>query len=77
MAEHGDAIELVVSDIRMPGGDGVEFARWVRTTWPDVRVLLISGYGLQERLDDEGIDFLPKPFGMRDFKQRVSALLAE
>nr|WP_281416013.1 ATP-binding protein [Azospirillum rugosum] len=40
-----DPIQVVVSDIRLPGSlDGVALARRVREDWPDLPVLLVSGY---------------------------------
>jgi DNA-binding NtrC family response regulator len=59
-------IDLIVSDVVMPGLDGVEFAKQVATAFPGIRILLMSG------LSEEGIvaqlpetsrgGFLDKPF---------------
>jgi CheY-like chemotaxis protein len=38
-------VQLVVSDIMMPGMTGIELARLMAEQWPEVPVLLISGYG--------------------------------
>ena len=38
------AIDLVISDMRMPGMDGVQFLEQVRQRWPDVVRLLLTGY---------------------------------
>src|ERR1700722_11897110 len=41
----GDAVNLVFSDIRMPGKmDGFGLAEWFRSHYPNVPVLLTSGY---------------------------------
>lgn len=39
-----EAVDLVISDMRMPGMDGASFLRQVRARWPDVVRLLLTGY---------------------------------
>jgi len=59
-------IELMCTDVQMPGGlDGVELARLVKRLFPDVRVIITSGYSPKDvRL--AGVPFLPKPFSASD-----------
>jgi signal transduction histidine kinase/ActR/RegA family two-component response regulator len=58
--------DLLVSDIVMPGVDGRELARRLKQRWPELRVLLISGYTqefpLKDHAHDPTLDFLQKPF---------------
>jgi PAS domain S-box-containing protein len=59
------APKLVLSDWLMPGMGGREFAAWVKAAWPEVPLLLISGYTDQEIPQaSEGLadGFLQKPF---------------
>jgi CheY-like chemotaxis protein len=42
--EAGDPCDLVITDYRMPGLDGIELAAWVREHRPRLPVLLFSGY---------------------------------
>lgn len=59
------AIDLLVSDVVMPGGTGPELARRLRRSRPDLRVLYISGYPGHEgpgEIPADGAAFLPKPF---------------
>ena len=39
-----EAVDLVISDMRMPGMDGAQFLEQVRSTWPDTVRLLLTGY---------------------------------
>lgn len=43
LLEH-EAVDLVISDMRMPGMDGVVFLEHVRQRWPDILRLLLTGY---------------------------------
>jgi len=57
-------IDLVFTDINMPGSmDGLELARYIRETWPSIRVVLTSGKTILRDRDipDEG-RFLLKPY---------------
>jgi CheY-like chemotaxis protein len=39
-----DSLDLIISDVSMPGMDGVEFARRARAQRPDVPVILVTGH---------------------------------
>jgi DNA-binding NtrC family response regulator len=71
LAEHSSCINLLVTDMAMPGGmDGVDLARRCWETKPGLRVLVISGYCTRlfangETLPDN-MSFLPKPFTPKD-----------
>jgi len=59
-------IDLLVTDIVMPGGTGPELAQRMRERRPDLKVLYISGYPAREAtpngVEGPGTTFLPKPF---------------
>jgi len=62
----GGEIHLLLSDIMMPGGNGVEWARRLRRDRPGMEVLFVSGYSREalrrEGVPDPGVRFLHKPF---------------
>lgn len=58
--------DLVITDIKMPEMDGLEFMRQVRKKDPDINIVVITGYPSQESIREalslRIIDYLPKPF---------------
>jgi NADH:ubiquinone oxidoreductase subunit E len=58
--------DLIITDIRMPEMDGIEFMKEVRKKNPDINIIVITGYPSQESikaaLSLRIIDYLPKPF---------------
>jgi CheY-like chemotaxis protein len=71
--------DLLLTDIRMPGLDGLELARLVRRRYPDVSVLLVTAY-MQDALGatdlgGAGIDVLSKPFNLSELIDRVETCL--
>jgi CheY-like chemotaxis protein len=76
---HPGPLHLLVTDIVMPGMDGLDLARRLLEARPGLRVLLISGYG-SERVDATGLDpgsvaFLQKPFSPGTLARRVREVL--
>ncbi len=72
-------LDLVVTDVVLPGADGLKVAEYARQERPAIPVLFTSGYPA-DRLSSGGvlgadIDFLPKPFTPRLLLQRVRAAL--
>ncbi|HEY6877238.1 MAG TPA: ATP-binding protein [Polyangiales bacterium] len=67
-------VQMLISDVSMPGMSGVELARRAHEIFPHMPILLISGYS--DELDGEQIArFLPKPFsGQRLLAEVRSAL---
>ncbi|HLP09494.1 MAG TPA: ATP-binding protein [Opitutaceae bacterium] len=73
-AEHSGAIDLLITDMVMPGQNGRELHRRLCEQRPDLKVLFMSGYASDALVD--GCDVLPKPFKPADLANRVAALLA-
>jgi len=76
---HTGTIDLVVSDVMMPGMDGPTLMREIRQQRPGIRAIFISGYS-EERLKEsfetgEAAHFLPKPFSLKDLAEKVKDVL--
>ncbi|MEX2472340.1 MAG: response regulator, partial [Gemmatimonadota bacterium] len=76
----GDAFDLLLSDVVMPGMNGRELAEAVRAIRPDVAVLLVSGHHedeiLKRGIDEHETAFLRKPFDAPSLIEAVAELLA-
>jgi CheY-like chemotaxis protein len=67
---------LVFTDVIMPGMNGLELARYIRERWPDLEVVLTSGYShvLAEETD-HGFALLRKPYSVEGIVNVLGAAL--
>lgn len=68
-------IDLLLTDLVMPGMNWVELARKTRAELPETRILFISGYAENALLDDSVLslnDYIAKPFAMADLLSKIS-----
>jgi two-component system cell cycle sensor histidine kinase/response regulator CckA len=76
----GDNIDILITDVVMPGMDGPTMIREVRKSHPDMKVVFISGYtedSFRQRLDEDAgdIHFLPKPFTLDELASKVKEIM--
>jgi two-component system cell cycle sensor histidine kinase/response regulator CckA len=75
-----ETINLLITDVVMPHMDGPGLVREVREINPEMKVIFISGYtedAFRQRLDtDFRIEFLPKPFSLKELAAKVRDVLA-
>jgi two-component system cell cycle sensor histidine kinase/response regulator CckA len=78
-AAHAGPIQLLVSDVVMPGTSGVELARRLAPTRPDMRVLYVSGYTddaiVHHGMLEPGLNYLQKPFTPAALARKVREVL--
>ncbi|MCZ4272720.1 response regulator [Maritalea porphyrae] len=73
-------IELLISDVVMPEMDGPTLLTHMRERYPDIKVIFVSGYA-EENIrkgleDDSSVEFLAKPFSLKQLAQKVKTVLA-
>nr|WP_310522429.1 response regulator [Polymorphobacter sp.] len=72
----GAVFDVLVSDVMMPGIDGVELASRARQQRPGLGVVLMSGFAeppLHRAADAQGVRFVAKPFAMADLLAAIAA----
>lgn len=78
--KHGRPIDLLLSDVVMPGITGGEVAARIRAILPGTKVLFVSGYPEDaiggKRLIDDGAPFLGKPFTPNELRKKIREILA-
>ena len=79
LEEHSDEIDLLLTDVVMPGMSGPDLARAASRLKPSLRVLFTSGYTSEpdEAFDDPGVEFIGKPFSPPALVAKVQAVLGE
>ena len=72
--EHGDSIDLLLTDLKMPYMDGAELARHLHARRKTLKMIAISGYaaGADPQLT---ADFLAKPFSRHELLAKVREVL--
>jgi len=78
-AEHHGTIDLVITDVVMPGMGGREMVNRLIETHPTIKVLYLSGYTedtvVAEGAGESGIAFLQKPFTLLHLTRKVREVL--
>jgi DNA-binding response OmpR family regulator len=80
-AKNFNSYSLVITDLRMPGLDGLELTRRLRIYNKTVKILLITGFLVEENLDydlvkEVGVSaVLEKPIHFKDLKPMIKQIL--
>ena len=70
LAENADYFHVVFTDVVMPGMSGIELAQRVRSLYPDLPVVLTSGYShVLARNGTYGFELLHKPYSVEQVSQ--------
>ena len=74
-----DEIDLVLSDVVMPGLNGLHVLQHVRSVTPEIPVFLMTGVLLdpQQILKAGAADFIEKPFELNELLSKVKLILKE
>lgn len=72
---------LVLSDLNMPGMDGTALLRAIKSSMPDLPVVIITGYGTfhtEKRVMKEGADgYISKPCTLGKIDKTLAAILVQ
>lgn len=77
----GESFDLVLTDMKMPGMNGIDLTRIVREQYPDVEVMMITGYATVESaveaLKTGAEEYLAKPFTDEELFAAVDRVLGK
>jgi DNA-binding NtrC family response regulator len=72
-------VDVVVSDLKMPGLDGIQLLEWIHARRPDTRFILLTGYGnedVERRVRELGaFEYLNKPISPETLAAVVTAAM--
>lgn len=73
--------DLLLTDIAMPGMDGISLSLQTERDFPNMRILLMTGYAHERQrahnLDELVHEVLSKPFDLETLRERVRGVLEE
>jgi CheY-like chemotaxis protein len=76
----GERIDLLVTDVGLPGMNGRQLADQARETRPDLKILFITGYAesvaISEGFLQPGMEMITKPFDLDHLAQRIRAMVS-
>ena len=71
--------ELVITDIKLPGADGMQVLSAARENHPELPVVLVTAFGSVESaiaaMNKGAVDYITKPFRRQEFKTRIAGVL--
>ncbi len=81
MLEAGEKFDLVIADLMMPQVDGVQLLKIVKDRWPQLPVLIMTGYAsiasAVETAKNGAVGYIPKPFTPEELESVVEGLLSD
>ncbi len=68
-------VNQILSDINMPGMNGLELLKWIKDNYPDLKVAMITAYGdpenYKQAVEFGADDYMTKPIDFGQLKQKV------
>lgn len=75
------SLDIVISDIRMPGMDGLSLIKEIKERFPNTDIITMTGYGSSYSYTNVikagASDFIAKPFGLDEIEAKLNRLIRE
>ena len=79
VAANKGKLDLIISDVVMPGMTGPAMVEQISQQYPEIRVIFISGYAedafMETYVNNRNFHFLPKPFSLKQLATKVKSVL--
>jgi DNA-binding NtrC family response regulator len=73
--------DVVLTDLKMPDMDGLEVLKIIKERWPDIQVIIITGYGTistaVQAIKMGAYEYIEKPFTPQDILEVVEKAIKE
>ena len=73
-----EGFDIVITDMKMPGKDGLEFLKEINSRWPETSVIIMTAYGTVENaveaMKSGAADYLTKPFRLEELLIRLKRI---
>ncbi len=74
-----ESIGVILLDIKMPGKDGMTLLKEIKAKWPNIPVIVMSGYATTETVEQvsrtEAATFIAKPFTPDELVEAVAKVI--
>jgi DNA-binding NtrC family response regulator len=74
-----EQFSLILMDIKMPGRDGLSLMREVKAGWPEIPVIVMSGYATTDTISEvskaDAATFIAKPFTPDELLEAIRLVL--
>jgi two-component system cell cycle sensor histidine kinase/response regulator CckA len=78
--KYGGTVDLLITDVVMPGMNGKELKDKIEVRYPDIKVLFMSGYPADivahRGVLEEGVEFLQKPFSQITLARKIREIIS-
>jgi len=78
---HKHPFNLVISDITIPGTDGIRFMQEAKRSFPDLDFIIMTGYASEysyvDIIDAGAADYVTKPFEMKELRAKIGRIERE
>lgn len=79
IAQKGNDIDIIITDVVMPGMNGPTMIKKIFETHSDIKVIFVSGYGEDEFIktygDERSFNFLAKPYSLKQLALKVKEVM--
>ncbi|MEE4197915.1 MAG: response regulator [Bacteroidales bacterium] len=80
LAEKHHVVNVVISDMKMPGMNGIEFIKKAKSDYPDIKYFILTGFEITEEiaeaLNNNLIQsYFQKPFNMQEIEESIFEFL--